>query len=70
MIPLTLADKGKNNIIKKIMGNSETKRFLESLGFVCESYVSVISESGGNVIVSIKDSRIAISREIASKIMI
>lgn len=70
MIPLTIADTGKENIIKKIGGNSDTKKFLESLGFVAGGTVTVISETGGNVIVSIKDSRIAVSKEIACKIIV
>lgn len=70
MIPLTIADTGKENIIKKIGGNSDTKKFLESLGFVAGGTVTVISETDGNVIVSIKDSRIAVSKEIACKIIV
>lgn len=70
MIPLTLADTGKENIIRKVGGNPDTKKFLESLGFVSGGTVTVISETGGNVIVNVKDSRIAVSKEMASKIMI
>ncbi len=69
-MPLVFANKGEENIIKKIGGNSETKRHLESLGFVTGSAVSVVSEIGGNLIVQIKESRVAIGRETAKKIMI
>lgn len=70
MMPLTLADKGSINIIQKVRGNDESKTFLESLGFVAGADVSIVAESGGNVIVSVKDSRVAISSEMASKIMV
>ncbi len=70
MMPLTFANAGEENIIKKVGGNPETKKFLENLGFVVGSTVTVINESGGNVIVNIKESRVAVSKEMASKIMI
>lgn len=70
MIPLTLADTGEENIIRKIGGNPETKKFLENLGFVTGGTVTVISETGGNVIVNVKDSRVAVSKEMACKIMV
>ncbi len=69
-MPLIFANKGEENIIKKIGGNSETKRHLESLGFVTGSVVSVVSEIGGNLIVRIKESKVAVGRETAKKIMI
>ena len=69
-MPLTMAAKGETNYIKKVGGKEETRRFLENLGFTAGSAVSVISEISGNVIVSVKDSRVAISREMANKIMI
>lgn len=69
-MPLTLARVGEENSIKKIGGKPETRQFLETLGFVPGSHVTVITEIAGNVIVSIKESRVAISREMASKIMI
>ena len=69
-MPLTMADTGSENIIKKIGGNPETKKFLESLGFVVGGTVTVISEIAGNLIVNVKDSRVAVSREMAVKIMI
>lgn len=70
MMPLTMARAGESNSIKKIGGKGEVKRLLESLGFVTGSQVTVISENSGNVIVNIKDSRVAISKEMANKIMI
>ncbi|MDR1131476.1 MAG: ferrous iron transport protein A [Oscillospiraceae bacterium] len=70
MMPLTLAGSGEENLIKRIGGRPETRLFLESLGFVVGSAVTVITQTGGNVIVSVKDSRVAVSREMANKIMI
>ena len=70
MMPLTLANTGEENIIKKIGGNPETRKFLENLGFVAGSAVTVVSEIGGNVIVNFKDSRVAVSKEMACKIMV
>lgn len=70
MMPLTFVAAGEENIIKKVGGNPETKRFLESLGFVAGGIVIVINEISGNVIVNVKDSRVAVSKELASKIMV
>ncbi len=70
MMPLTLAKTGEEISVKKIGGNPEIRQFLENLGFVPGSRITVITETSGNVIVNIKQSRIAISREMASKIMI
>ncbi len=69
-MPLTLAEVGEENIIKKIGGKQEIKAHLENLGFVVGGVVKVINTIGGNVIVSVKESRIAISKEMAQKIMI
>ncbi|MCM1065273.1 MAG: ferrous iron transport protein A [Eubacterium sp.] len=69
-MPLTMARNGESNIIKKVGGREETRKFLENLGFVAGGAVTVISEVGGNVIVNIKDSRIAIGREMANKIIV
>lgn len=69
-MPLTLATAGESNIIKKIGGNPDTRKFLENLGFVAGGEVTVISEISGNVIVNVKESRVAVSKEMASKIMI
>ncbi len=70
MMPLTLANTGEENIIKKVGGNPDTRKFLENLGFVAGSAVTVVSEIGGNVIVNVKDSRVAVSKEMACKIMV
>jgi len=70
MMPLTMAKAGERNSIKKIGGKAEVKQHLENLGFVAGAPVMVITEIGGNVIVNVKESRIAISREMASKIMV
>ena len=70
MMPLTLAEVGEENIIKKIGGKQEVKAHLENLGFVVGGAVQVITTIGGNVIVNVKESRVAISREMAQKIMI
>lgn len=70
MIPLCLADKGKQLIIKKIGGNPEVKQHLENLGFNVGGEVLIINSLGGNIIVKVKESRVAISDELARKIMI
>lgn len=70
MMPLTFANIGEENTIKKIGGKPETRQFLENLGFVVGGTVTIISEIGGNVIVSVKDSRVAVSKEMAGKIMV
>ncbi|WP_426350030.1 FeoA family protein [Alloiococcus sp. CFN-8] len=69
-MPLTMAKAGEINSIKKIGGRDEAKRFLEKLGFVVGGNVVVVSELAGNVIVNIKDSRIAISKEMANRIIV
>ena len=70
MMPLTLAEVGEENIIRKIGGKQEVKAHLEALGFVVGAAVTIVSAMGGNVIVNVKQSRIAISREMAQKIMV
>lgn len=70
MMPLSLAVVGEENTIKKIGGNAEVKQHLENLGFVVGGNVTVITALGGNVIVNVKESRIAISEEMARKIMV
>ncbi len=70
MLPLSVAAVGEENIIKKVGGSPEVKQHLENLGFVVGGRVSVISVTGGNIIVNVKESRIAISREMALKIMV
>ena len=70
MMPLTLVTVGEDNTILKIGGNAETKKHLESLGFVAGGNVKVVSTIGGNLIVNVKESRVAINREMAAKIMV
>lgn len=70
MMPLTLTETGEERTIIRVGGKTETRQFLENLGFVSGALVTVVSEFGGNVIVKMKDSRIAISKEMASKIMV
>lgn len=70
MMPLALADIGEENLILRVGGSPEVKKHLEDLGFVAGSTVSVVSSLGGNVIVRVKESRVAISEEMARKIMI
>ena len=70
MMPLTMAETGREIQVRKIGGKEETRRFLESLGFVMGSLGTVVSEINGNLIVKVKDSRVAISKEMATKIMI
>ena len=70
MIPLTLATPDESHIIKKVGGLPDERKHLESLGLVPGGMVIVISALGGNVIVSVEHSRVAISREMAQKIMI
>ena len=69
-MPLSMINDGEGLLIKKITGNEEVRRFLENLGFVAGAQVSLISKISGNVIVQIKDSRVAISREMAQKIIV
>lgn len=70
MMPLTLASAGEENMIRRVGGNDETKRHLEDLGFVAGAVVTIVSSIGGNLIVNVKDSRVAISKEMAGKIMV
>ena len=70
MMPLAFAVAGEENIIKKVGGSPEVRQHLEELGFVTGGNVTVITQMGGNVIVKVKESRIAISKEMARKIMI
>ena len=70
MMPLIFANIGEHNIIKKVGGSPEVRKHLENLGFVAGGDVTIISEIGGNVIVNVKESRVAISKEMAQKIMV
>ncbi len=70
MMPLSLAKDGEKNMIRRIGGSPEVKKHLENLGFVAGGNVTVISTIGGNLIVNVKESRVAISREMANKIFV
>ena len=70
MMPLSLAQVGEENIIKRIGGSPEVKRHLENLGFVVGGEVTEVNTLGGNVIVNVKEARVAISKEMALKIMV
>ena len=70
MMPLILADAGEEAVIKRVGGSPEMKKHLEDMGFTAGSPVTVMNTIGGNLIVKIKESRVAISKEMASKIMV
>ncbi len=70
MIPLAFATLGEAQVIKKIGGNEEVKHHLENLGFTVGGTVTVVNTLGGNVIVNVKESRVAINEDMARKIMI
>ncbi len=70
MMPLALADMGQEYTIRKLSGSPEVKKHLEDLGFVVGGNVTVVSALQGNVIVKVKESRVAIDEELARKIMI
>ena len=67
---MSLIPAGERNVIKKVGGREETRRFLENLGFVVGGAVTVVAETGGNLIVNVKDSRVAIGKDMAGRIMV
>lgn len=69
-MPLTMMKAGEPGVIKRVGGREEIRRFLENLGFVTGGTVTVVSETGGNMIVNVKDSRVAIGRDMANKIFV
>lgn len=69
-MPLTLATPGEEKLIKKVGGKAEVRQFLENLGIVQGGKITLISQLNGNVIVKVKESRVAISKEMAAKIMV
>ncbi|MBD5394421.1 MAG: ferrous iron transport protein A [Lachnospiraceae bacterium] len=69
-MPLSMVREGESNVIKKIGGKDDTRKFLENLGFVAGGVVTVVSEIGGSLIVNVKDSRVAIGRDMANKILV
>ncbi len=70
MMPLSMLSIGESKTVVKVTGKDETRQFLENLGFVEGSLVTVVSEIAGNLIVNIKDTRIAIDRSMANRIMV
>ena len=70
MMPITLSPPGDRRMIQKVGGREKTRKFLEDLGFVPGTYVSVVSDINGNLILNVKDSRVAVSKEMAAKIMV
>ena len=68
-MPLTMAEPGVNNFIKRVGGRPETRQFLESLGFIPGGRVSVISKIGGNLIVEVKGAQVALDKQTASKVI-
>ena len=70
MMPLTMADRGEPVTIRKITGKDELRQHLAELGFVVEETVTVVSRMGGNLIVQVKDSRIALDRDMANRILV
>ena len=69
-MPLIFANPGEENVIRKVGGSPEVKAHLETMGFVVGGTVTVVTAIGGNVIVNVKESRVAVSREMAQKIMV
>ena len=70
MMPLSIVKPGETNTIKKVGGKEETRKFLENLGFVTGGEVTVVYEIEGNLIVNVKDSRVAIGKDMANRIMV
>lgn len=69
-MPLLMAKPGEVNIIAAVRGKNEIRRHLENMGFVEGAKITIVAESGGNLIVSVKDARVALSKNLASKIYI
>ena len=69
-MPLVLAKEGESNLIKKVTGKEETRLFLEKLGFVSGAAITIVSSIGGNLIVNVKDSRVAINKDMARGIIV
>ena len=70
MMPLTMAKVGETATIRKITGKDEVRQHLAELGFVVDTDVTVVAEPGGNLIIQVKDSRVALDRTMANRIMI
>jgi ferrous iron transport protein A len=70
MLPLSYAEVNETNVIKKVTGNPEMKKHLEDMGFVTGAVISVVSTVNGNLIVNVKDTKVALDKQLAMKIMI
>ena len=70
MLPLTMLKEGESGVVQRVGGKEETRRFLENLGFVVGATVTVVTQINGNVIVNIKESRVAIGKDMANKIQV
>lgn len=69
-MPLTMAKVGEPTTIKKVGGKEDTRKFLENLGFITGGVVTVVSEISGNLILNVKDSRVALGKDMANKIIV
>ncbi|MCI9361604.1 MAG: ferrous iron transport protein A [Hungatella sp.] len=70
MMPLSMVNAGEPSVVRKVGGKEETRRFLENLGFVNGAQVTIVSATNGNMIINVKDSRVAIGKDMANKIMV
>ncbi len=70
IMPLSMVSIGEKSIIKKVGGKEETRKFLENLGFVTGGTITVVSSMSGNIIVNVKDSRVAMGKDMANKIYV
>ncbi len=70
MMPLSMVNTGQPSTVRKVGGREETRRFLENLGFVNGAMVTIVSAANGNMIINVKDSRVAIGKELANKILV
>lgn len=67
---LSMVNAGEPSVVRKVGGKEETRRFLENLGFVNGAQVTIVSAASGNMIINVKDSRVAIGKDMANKIMV
>ncbi|MCI8727333.1 MAG: ferrous iron transport protein A [Hungatella sp.] len=70
MMPLSMVNAGEPSVVRKVGGKEETRRFLENLGFVNGAQVTIVSAANGNMIINVKDSRVAIGKDMANRIMV
>lgn len=69
-MPLSMVNAGESSVVRKVGGKEETRRFLENLGFVNGAQVTIVSAANGNMIINVKDSRVAIGKDMANRIMV